>query len=102
MLKIQWDHGKTSQLDRETAQFEIVDKVFSTRKQFPIALAYGIMVHKCQGLLLTSALVYLGVPELFESAMAYVAISCVKKLKQLHIIKLDTITISARKEAVHE
>ena len=101
-LTIRWDHGKTSELGKETSQFEIVDKVFATRKQFPIALAYGITVHKCQGLSLTSALVYLGVPELFESAMAYVALSRVKKLKQLHIIKLDAITISARKEAVHE
>ncbi|XP_014227238.1 uncharacterized protein LOC106652660 [Trichogramma pretiosum] len=48
-----------------------------TRKQFPWKLAYGITIHKSQGLTLPSAIVDIGIKE-FLSGLTYVALNRVR------------------------
>ncbi|MCP4491608.1 MAG: AAA family ATPase [Gammaproteobacteria bacterium] len=99
-LSVKWDNiDRVLPLKRETAQYEISDNIFATRSQFPISLAYGISIHKSQGLSLDSALLYLG-ERIFESAMCYVALSRVRQLSQVRIIEFDPLKVTAVKDAV--
>lgn len=37
-------------LERVSVKFEIIDRAYVIRKQFPICLSYGMTIHKRQGL----------------------------------------------------
>jgi ATP-dependent DNA helicase PIF1 len=50
-----------------------------TRRQFPLRLAYGITVHKSQGLTLSRAVINLAAKE-HALGLSYVAVSRVKAL----------------------
>ena len=56
--------------------------VACTRKQFPLRLAYGITVHKSQGLTLSKAVMNLATKE-HALGLSYVAVSRVKSLQGL-------------------
>ena len=60
-------------------------KIFVFRKQFPLILAFAVTIHKCQGLSLDRAMMDLS-GEVFSPGMAYVALSRVKRLENLHLI----------------
>ena len=62
------------------------------RKQFPLILAYGVTIHKCQGLSLDCALVDLS-DKVFSAGMAYVAISRVRTLQGLHLVAFEPESI---------
>ena len=53
-------HKSKTKIERFQTQFELSKNVFITRSQFPIILAWGMTIHKCQGLSLKSILVDLG------------------------------------------
>src|SRR4051812_35120018 len=53
-----------------------------TRKQLPLTMAFGVTIHKSQGLTLEQVVVDLG-PRDFSNGLAYVAISRVKRLEGL-------------------
>jgi len=47
--------GLKYSIERVSVKFEVVDRAFVIRKQFPLCLSYGITIHKSQGLSLQSA-----------------------------------------------
>ena len=71
------------------------------RQQFPLILAYALTIHKCQGMTLETALIDLG-PKTFGDGMAYVALTRLKELKNLHLIDFDVTKISANKNCITE
>ena len=71
------------------------------RQQFPLILAYALTIHKCQEMTLETALIDLG-PKTFGDGMAYVALTRLKELKNLHLIDFDVTKISANKNCITE
>ncbi|KAG8173514.1 hypothetical protein JTE90_022464 [Oedothorax gibbosus] len=83
------------------SKFEVLSKIYVSRKQFPIYLAYGITIHKSQGFSLTSCLIDIG-NRTFTHGQSYVALSRVTSLKGLHIINFDPNSISAHNQSIQE
>jgi len=47
-------------IERVNVKFQVMDKAFVIRKQFPLSLSYGITIHKSQGLSLQNAIMDIG------------------------------------------
>ena len=82
--------NKTSvPIHRNQTSFAIGDKEScqGTRTQFPLALAWAVTIHKCQGLTLPEIVVDMTPAKgRFRSGQAYVAFSRVCDVSKLHII----------------
>lgn len=100
-IRIKLPSGDEQDLDPTSTKFEIMEKAFVYRKQFPITVAYGITIHKSQGLSLNSAVVDIG-NTVFTCGQAYVALSRVSSLEGLHLINLDPKSIKAQSTAIIE
>jgi len=74
---------------------------FYTRKQFSLMPAFGITIHKSQGLSLSSVIVDAGA-SIFGCGMIYVALSRVTTMAGLHLINSDRSKIQCDKKAVVE
>lgn len=71
------------------------------REQFPLLPAYGITVHKSQGLTLDAVLLDLG----YKAAVinsAYVALSRVRRLEDIHIICLHPGVINTNEKCIEK
>ena len=88
-------------MKRESCSFEVLKGIFYTRKQLPLMPAFGITIHKSQGLSLSSVIVDAGA-SIFGCGMIYVALSRVTSLAGLHLIDLDRKKIQCDKKAVDE
>lgn len=82
-------------------KFQIIEKAFVIRQQFPISSACTITVHKSQGLTLRNVLIDIG-NNIFACGQAYVAMSRVTNLSGLHLINFDPHCIKALDSAVME
>ena len=88
-------------LKRVTTKFEIFDKVYVIRSQFPITVAYAITIHKSQGLTLNHVLADIG-STVFTCGQAYVALSRVKSIEGLHLINFNPRSVKALDSAILE
>ncbi|XP_070528970.1 uncharacterized protein [Cardiocondyla obscurior] len=59
-IKLLLPSGLEYLIERVNVKFEVVDKAFVVRKQFPLCLSYGITIHKSQGLSLQTAVIDIG------------------------------------------
>jgi len=80
------------EIERYSADYEIYARNFISRSQFPLTSAWGISIHKSQGLTLKSVMLDLG-ENIFEGGMAYVALSRCRLLDNVHIIEFDPFFI---------
>ena len=100
-VTIKFDSGKEHVLEKVNSKFQILNKAFVVRHQFPISPAYAITIHKSQGLTLKNILVDLG-NSIFACGQAYVAMSRVTSLSGLNLINFDLRCIKALDSAITE
>ena len=100
-ITIKFDDGKEHAIEKVNSKFQVIEKAFVIRQQFPISSAYAITVHKSQGLTLRNVLVDIG-NNIFACGQAYVAMSRVTSFSGLHLINFDPHCIKALDSAVME
>ena len=75
----------------------------ATRTQFPLTLAWGVIIHKCQGLTLSEIVIDMTHAKgKFKPGEAYVAFSRVKTLDKFHIINYTSSQIHVSEHAEKE
>lgn len=100
-VEIIFKDGITHELLPVKSKFEIINRAFVHREQFPICVAYAITIHKSQGLSLNNALIDIG-SSTFSCGQAYVALSRVTSLIGIHLINIDYGSIKAQQSAIVE
>ncbi|XP_029172863.1 ATP-dependent DNA helicase PIF1-like [Nylanderia fulva] len=100
-IKLLLPSGSEYEIERVSVKFEVVDRVYVIRKQFPLSLSYGITIHKSQGLSLRSAIMDIG-NSVFSCGQIYVALSRVTSLEGLHLINYDPSSVIASEKAIIE
>ena len=79
----------------------VLKNIYVHHKQFPLILAFAVTVHKCQGLSLDCAVKDLS-NKVFCAGMAYMALSRVKKLENLHLIAFTEQAIKVSSKCLQE
>jgi len=87
-------------IERVSVKFQVMDRAYVIRKQFPLSLSYGITIHKSQELSLQNAIIDIG-NFVFSCGQVYVALFRVTSLDGLHLINFDP-SVSASEEAIIE
>ena len=82
-ISIKFDNGITAPIPKHKFEYYYNDRVVAERLQYPLKLAYGITIHKSQGMTLDRLVV--DCSRIFERGQAYVAMSRVKTLDGLFI-----------------
>ena len=88
-------------VERVKSRFMVLKKIYVQRKQFPLILAFAVTVHKCQGLSLDCAMMDLS-NQVFCAGMAYVALSRVRKLENLHLVSFSPQAIKVSTKCLQE
>ena len=101
-IGVQFDNiQKSYQVTKVKSRFMVMKKIYVHRMQFPLILAFAVTIHKCQGLSLNCAMMDLS-DQVFCAGMAYVALSRVKQLENLHLIALQPQAIKANSKCLQE
>jgi len=82
-----------------SVKFQVMDRAYVIRKQFPLSLSYGITIYKSQGSSLQNAIMDIG-NSVFSCDQIYVALSRVTSLDGLHLINFDSSSIFASEQAI--
>jgi hypothetical protein len=90
-----------TKISRVTADYELSKNIYVTRSQFPLTLAWALTIHKSQGLSLKYVLIDLG-DSIFESGMAYVALSRAHELENVYLIDFSPVKLICNPKAIQE
>jgi len=100
-LNVLLPSGAEHAIERIGVKFEVMERAFVIRNQFPVCLSYAITVHKSQGLSLAKALIDAG-NNIFAEGRIYVALSRLTSLNGLLLINFDPTAVKANSQAVSE
>ena len=82
-ISIKFDNGIVSNIPKHKFEYYYNECVVAERMQYPLKLAYGITIHKSQGMTLDRLVV--DCARIFERGQSYVAMSRVKTLEGLYL-----------------
>ncbi|MBR1618074.1 AAA family ATPase [bacterium] len=82
-ISVRFDNNIIADIERHDFEFYNNEELIAARKQFPLRLAYGITIHKSQGMSLDK--VFVDCSRIFEKGQLYVALSRIKTLKGLYL-----------------
>ncbi|XP_065894145.1 uncharacterized protein [Dysidea avara] len=100
-ITIKFQNNQQHLLKRVSTKFEVFDRAFVIRSQFPITAASAITIHKSQGLTLKHVVTDIG-NTVFSCGQAYVALSRVTSLDGLYLINFDPRSVKALDSAILE
>lgn len=93
---------QTHDIERVTGKFEIFPGAYIFRKQFPISITYGIIIHKSQGMSLNNCLIDVVGNTIFSCGQTYVALSRVSSLNGLYLINFDSSKSKSQTSTIKE
>lgn len=97
-IMILFDNGVTSKIKRHDFEFYNNEVLIAIRRQFPLRLAYGITIHKSQGMSLDKLVV--DCSKIFEKGQAYVALSRIKTLEGLYLRNFNPYKVMVDEKVV--
>ncbi|XP_053596153.1 ATP-dependent DNA helicase PIF1-like [Microplitis demolitor] len=100
-VNLDFGSGKVNTIERAKVKFQLLERAFVIRKQFPLCLSYAVTIHKSQGLSLKNALIEAG-NSIFNVGQTYVALSRVTELEGLHLINFDPHSVKSNLLAIEE
>lgn len=95
---VRFDNDVEEIIPSHTFEYYREGELAATREQYPLRLAYGITIHKSQGMTLEKLVVDCN--RIFECGQAYVAISRVKTIEGLHLRSFSPNKILVNEEVI--
>ena len=92
-INITFDNGVNTNIPMHEFEYYYNDKVVALRQQYPLKLAYGITIHKSQGMTLDKLVV--DCKRVFECGQVYVAMSRMKTLGGLYLRHFEPTQVLA-------
>jgi hypothetical protein len=80
--------------------YVLAGRKYYVRFQIPLILSWATTIHRVQGATLQKAVMDLG-PKIFADSQAYVALSRVKTIKGVYLLRYDRESIKADKDALY-
>jgi len=98
-VKIKFDNDVQETITNHTFELYREGELAATREQLPLRLAYGITIHKSQGMTLDKVVVDCN--RIFECGQAYVALSRVKSLEGLYLRSFNPRKVVVDEEVIN-
>ncbi len=98
IINVKFDNGEFKSIKQFEFDYMKDGKIAARRVQYPFRLAYGITIHKSQGMTLEE--VFIDFSRIFEYGQAYVALSRVKSLGGLYLKSFSPQKIMANPKIV--
>lgn len=86
-IKVLFDNKKLYSITTEEFEYTLSNQLKIQRTQFPLCLAYGITIHKSQGMTINKLVV--DFKNIFDYGQAYVALSRTQSIDDLYIKNFD-------------
>lgn len=98
-ILVKFDNGVEEIIPSHTFEYYREGELVATRDQYPLRLAYGITIHKSQGMTLDELVVDCN--RIFECGQSYVALSRVRTLEGLHLRSFNPNKVVVNEEVIN-
>lgn len=95
---VHFDNGEEESIPKNTFEAYRDGELIVSREQYPLRLAYGITIHKSQGMTLEKLIVDCN--RIFECGQAYVALSRIKTIEGLYLKSFNPNKVSVSEQVV--
>ncbi|KKP40221.1 MAG: pif1, pif, PIF1 5'-to-3' DNA helicase-like protein, ATP-dependent DNA helicase PIF1 [Candidatus Peregrinibacteria bacterium GW2011_GWC2_33_13] len=96
---VKFDNGIEESITKNTFEYYREGELVSSRDQYPLRLAYGITIHKSQGMTLDELVVDCN--RIFECGQAYVALSRIKTIDGLYLRSFNPNKVVVNEEVIN-